>query len=145
MGWIKVEKKTLKYADRVEKPEGFDEWSERELKDLIESIAREKGFALLGRRRAKNELWKDLEKAITSNALRAAIQAEAEDYPRLLARIADKAKGLPSSEDFRPPIAVPRFILNRMALDTVTDRLGKSDELNRLKGGAVLKEYFLTS
>lgn len=135
--------KTLEYVGKLAQAEGFEEWAKTQGEALIERIAREKGFGLFGKKGAvKRELWKELQLVAASDALRHAIDAEAKDYPRFLARIADKAEGLPKSEGYRPVIAVPRITLNEIALHIVTDHLQNSDELNRLKGGDILKRYF---
>jgi hypothetical protein len=143
MGWIKIVGKTLEYVGKLAQAEGFEEWAETQGIALIEKIASEKGFSLLGKKRAaKKELWEELKEAVTSNALRDEINDEAKVYQLCLARIANEVKSLPKSNGSNPVIAVPRVILNDAALMMVSHRLRNSDELNKLKGGDKQKEYF---
>jgi hypothetical protein len=141
MGWIKVAGKALEYAGKLAQAEGFEEWANQQGKTLIKKVALQQGYKILGKQRAKRQLWEELQLIAASDALKAAIQAEADDYQRLVGWIAEKGSNLPRSRGYRPVVTVPRFLVNVFALDNTRKRLGQSDELGRLKGEA-LKDYF---
>jgi len=143
MGWIKFAGKTLEYAGKLAQAEGFEEWAGAQGRSLVEKLALQQGFHLLGKKRAaKNRLWEELQLAAGSDATSAAIQAEAEEYPKLLGRLAGEVSDWPSSNGYHGVIAVPRAILNEVAFQEIRQRLGKADELTRLSGGEILLQYF---
>jgi hypothetical protein len=143
MGWIKLAGKTLEYAGKIAQAEGFEEWATNQGKGLIEQLALKRGFTVLGAERAvRHDLWKELQIAAASDALKAAIQAEVAAFPKLLTTLAWRVDGWPASEDYKYVYAVPRLLVNEAAVVQVRRSLENSDELSRLTGAGALREYF---
>ena len=141
MGWVKVAGKALEYSGKVAQPEDFKEWASQQGQALLEKITQEQGLKVFAETRARKILWQELQAAASSDALRAAFQDEVEEYQRIPGRIAaDKGSLLPKSGGYRSLFAVPRYLINRSALENIRARLDKSDELARLSGEP-LKEY----
>jgi hypothetical protein len=140
MGWIKVSGKVLEYAGKIDQTESFEEWAQQEGKALIEKVALEQGFKVFRETKAKKILWKELQLAAASDALRAAFQDEVNDYQKIPGKIASKASYLPRSGGYPSVVAVPRFMINLVALDNIRAHLGIADELARLSGES-MKEY----
>jgi len=143
MAWIKVSGKALEYAGKIDQNESFEEWAQQPGKALIEKVALEQGFKIFKETNAKKILWKELQQAAASDALREAFQDEVSDYQKIPGRIASKATYFPQSGGYPSVVAVPRFVINLVALENIHAHLGNADELARLSGES-MKEYLFS-
>ena len=139
MGWVVIDRGSLKFAGELDNSDGFDKWANTKGKAIIDQLASQKGFSLLGKQwAAKRELWTDLCKVAKSDVLAAAIQEEVGNFIPLLRTIVLELKNLPRTEGQRYVAAVPRFILSESSLLNITEHLQSAHDWERLKGGAEL-------
>ena len=141
MSWIKIVGKGLEYSGKLAQAEGFEEWATNQGRAVIEKFALDRGFKILKGTRAESEIFDDLRRAATSDALKKAIQAQVANFQLLLGALAQKNRALPRS-GYPAVIAVPRGFHSQAAIAILRNDLGASDELTRLKGGEALKEFF---
>jgi len=142
MSWIKIVGKGLEYTGKLAQAKGFEEWAENQGRAVIEKLALDRGFKIFRGRRAESEIFDDLRRAATSEALKKAIQAQVANFQLLLGTLAQKNQELPQTSGYPPVIAVPRGFHSAAAIGILRNELGGSDELTRLKGGEALKEFF---
>ncbi len=71
MGWITRRKGTLTYSGRLSRPQSFETWAETDGQSVVTTLASERWFSLLGKRRAvKKEIWKELQELAESGSSR---------------------------------------------------------------------------
>src|SRR5438067_6741841 len=111
MSAIKWVGKGLVYAGRLAQADGFEEWATSQGKAVIEKLVIDKGLWFLPTTRARKEILSELRLAESSDALRAAVQAEVDGFPTILGRIAQNRYSLPwKTVGSRRLVCVPRFI-----------------------------------
>lgn len=135
----------MEFIGKLAQQDSFERWAESQGEKIVEKVGLQAGgyvFGLGKDSKAKKVLWNELESlAKESPELRGSIEEFVSSYPKMLDRIAGKYSQLPHKNvDL---CALPRFILNREALEEAKKQLANSQELAKLKGGAVLIEYFL--
>jgi hypothetical protein len=144
MGWIRWTGKTLEFVGKLAQTDSFEHWAESKGEQIITNIGLKTGgylFSIGKNQKAKNLVWNELQiLAKSSPELGAAINAFVAHYPNLLDTLASHWDKLPHTDSDLS--VIPRFLLNRDALIEVTKKLGNSQELASLKGGASLREYF---
>jgi hypothetical protein len=144
MAPIKVNDRIFELAGEIVEQQGFDEWLLKDGKALLEKTTAEKGFSLLGKEyAAKKDLLAELRQTDLSKTLRASLQNEVRDYSNLPGRIAASTPGLPlSGNTGHPVVAVPRFRVNKLALDSLHAHFDQSDEFAHLRDES-MRGYYL--
>ena len=124
MSWYKVRDGRVVVAGALTK-EPFTAWAAtRDGIAAIESVAKEIGFRLFGRKRAaRARIWRELAAAAKSDDGRNALQAAADLYQRTISTLA-YAQGLPRVViDLRRLVLVPRTLVAGRARTAVSARL----------------------
>jgi hypothetical protein len=127
----------------VSREKSFSQWAQGPGQDIVQAVAAEVPFSVLGRaRRARQLLWRELQAAATSDTLAAALDAEAGRYARLPGELANTMEPDKFVADWRP-FVVPRFLVNAVALHSLQAQLAQSHVLGPLRGGPSLRSCFL--
>jgi hypothetical protein len=141
MGWIKWMGKTLEFVGKLAQADSFERWEESQGEKIVTEIGLSSGARFFKDRKAKGIIWNELESlAKSSPELKAAVEDFVTHYPDMLDNLASKYTQLPHKD--LDLCVVPRFLVNRDAMIEVRKRLGKSEQLANLKGGASFREYF---
>jgi hypothetical protein len=146
MGWIKWTGKALEFTGKLAQMDSFEKWAESQGAEIIKAVGNEAGGYLFGvgkGKKARNFVWNELASlAQNSPELSAAINDFVSYYPQILGKLASQSTKLPHDPTDWDLYVVPRFLVNRDALVEVRKRLEKSEELAKLKGGPIFREYF---
>lgn len=141
MGWIKIVGNGLVYTGKLAQAEGFEEWLSQQGKAIIENLAEKHAFTFFGKYRVGKILWNELSTAARSSTLSATLKREATTYQQVPGELAEIVEPNEFTAVCRP-FVIPRFLVNKMALRGITERLSSSQELARLQGGEALQSYF---
>lgn len=144
MGWITRRKGTLTYSGRLSRPQSFETWAETDGQSVVTTLASERWFSLLGKRRAvKKEIWKELQELAESGFLADEIRSVVAAYTGRMADFVLERSSLPRvSIDLRRVFVVPRAPYNAWTYNFLTSRLASRPEVASLKGGPELAKYF---
>ena len=116
----------------------FEAWASSDGWPVVERVASELGFALLGRRRAaRRRLWRELTSAASAASIVRDVQRELDGYLQRLDPIV-YAHGLPRvSVELRRLIVVPRSFPNAEAFRNLYATLSGHPPFDALKGDPV--------
>ncbi len=144
MGWVRFTGKSLEYTGKIKKADSYEKWAIGEGKEVIGTYRRDmKCHFISGKMRyAKKMLWDDLRQITNTQILKAAINEEVKNYTLIPGIISEKGTGLMKSDTFPNVTVVPLYMIHQYAFDGIVSRLDASDEINRLKGGDLLKQFF---
>jgi|GEM_PF-3093306 len=144
MGWIKITGKVVEFTGKLVQAEGFEEWAIGKGKEVVEKVALESGGRFFKARRAKKSMWDDLTSKFNDNPMFAtAIGGFVKNYYTRVYNVASESKELGGELPEKSSITVlPRCVLNAWERVCWEGEFDKSGELEKLKGGPLLRSFF---
>lgn len=144
MGWIKITGKVVEFTGKLVQAEGFEEWAIGKGKEVVEKVALESGGRFFKARRAKKSMWDDLTSKFKDNPMFAtAIGGFVKNYYTRVYNVASESKELGGELPEKSSITVlPRCVLNAWESVCWEGEFDKSGELEKLKGGPLLRSFF---
>lgn len=129
MSWFRVSGGRLRYRGRITR-DPFTAWAAtREGSEALDAVAATMRFRLFASARAARRVWRALDRATRTEALRQALQSEADRYLAVMANVSYAASLPRTTVALRRLVVVPRAMIVGRARQPLWKRLRSSGAL----------------